>query len=138
MRLVLLAGPLGLYQQALERRGVEVVRAHEQGVSGGAGQQHPVREHLPQLGDVGLQNLSGADRRLLPQVLDQPATRDRGARLQQQQGKQRALLRGGHRDDRTLMEDLEGAQNPELHQHPLDEAGPDGVRRAAVPRLYRG
>jgi len=116
VRLLFRPGAPGVSQQALEAYGVEVVRAEAQGVPRWAGEEHPVREHLPHLRDVGLDHLPGAHGRLLPKVLDQPMARDGAARVQEQDGEQRTLFRRRDHDLGLAVHDLERPQNAELHQ----------------------
>jgi hypothetical protein len=77
------------------------------------------RERLAQPRHVSLQGL-GCRRgtTLTPQLVDQPIGRQRLVGMQQQQREQRALLAPAERHHTALIEDLERAEDAEVHSSP--------------------
>ena len=73
-------------------------------------------ERLPQPRDMGLQGLGGRrGRTLSPQLVDQPLRAQRLVGMQQQQREQGALLAPAERHHATVVEDLEGPEDAEIH-----------------------
>ena len=71
-------------EQVLEPGGVQLLTPDVEPVSRLGGDQRPGREDVAKLGDVGLDHFPGADRRVLPQVLDQAPPRHRGPVVHEQ------------------------------------------------------
>jgi hypothetical protein len=74
-----------------------------------------VPEHLPELGDVDLERGRGGLRRgPVPELVDQPVSRDDPVRLEEQEGEQPALLGAAERQRTTVLDGLERAEDPVL------------------------
>jgi hypothetical protein len=68
---------------------------------------------FPELGDVNLERRrGGVGRRSVPELVDQPVTRDDAVRMQQQERKERSLLRASKCDRAPVLGSLERAENP--------------------------
>jgi hypothetical protein len=68
---------------------------------------------LPELGDVNLERRrGGVGRRSVPELVDQPVARDDAIRVQQEERKERALLRASECDRAPVLGSLERAENP--------------------------
>jgi len=119
--------------ELLERVGVDLARFDPQPVATVRGLHAVGAERLPQLRHVDLQCLGRGRRRLLvPQLVDEDVRRDDAVPAQQQQHEQRAHLRRRQHDGPPVVgNDLEGAEDPELH-----EAG--AYASAMIRRLSRG
>ena len=70
-------------------------------------------DRLPELRDVNLERRrGGVGRRSAPELVDQPVARDDAVRVQQQERKERALLRASECDRAPVLGSLERAENP--------------------------
>src|SRR5581483_1119180 len=103
-------------------------------------------EQLPQRRDVHLQRLVRRLRRVvLPEGVEQPVLRDDLVRVQQQDGQERPLLRAAQVDDPVAGDDLQRAEDPELHRAsrrlPPDTTEPSAFcllcKPPALADLYR-
>ena len=101
--------------EPLEPVCIELIRLHAQPVGAALGLQ-AVGDELSDLRDVNLERVGSRRGRLVaPQVVDQLFGRDRLVPVQEEeteQGARLAALGGGHR---TVLIDLEGAEDPEFH-----------------------
>ncbi len=103
-------------QQLLRAEGVNLLGGDVELVPRRARDQHPRRQHLPQLGDVDLDHLGRRVRRLLaPEVVDQPRGRHGPPGAEREHGEERPLLAASEGDGVAAVEDLEGPQGPDLH-----------------------
>jgi hypothetical protein len=77
----------------------------------------PFRAELaPQAGHGALEDLRrGLRRRLAPELVDQAVARHELVRVEQEQGEQSAVVAGADRDRPFAVDDLERAEDPELH-----------------------
>ena len=74
-------------------------------------------EDLPQAGDVVLHRVDGGLRRLeAPELVDQAVDRNNLVRVGEQEGEQRPLPAASKRDRHAVVENLERAEDPELHR----------------------
>ena len=130
-----LASPLGhepLEAVRVEALGIEpqlvaVLARHDHAGRGAAGL---TRQRLAQAGDLHLHRLGGVRRwTLAPELVDQPVRAERLVGVQQQQRQQRPLLAPAERDRAALVEDLERAENAEVHAS--GHASQSGHGRAA-------
>ena len=125
-------GPPALVHQPLEPGGVEVVGTDVQHVAGLPALEQWVAaggQHLPQPGDLDLDRPGGVGRRLaMPQVVDDAVGRHQPAGVDEQQRQQGPLLRPPEVERTSLVLDLDGPEDAELHR-PESTAG---KRLAAV------
>ena len=114
-------GPSGkqlpaLVQQPLEPLQIERAVLDPHQVAERPRLDHPIAERLPQLRHVHLQRLDRSRGRLLiPQRINEPLRRHRLARVQQQDRKQRALLRRPQLELGPVLPDRQRTENPEFH-----------------------
>ena len=131
--IVLQAGaPLG--RERLEARRVEAARIQAGEVAARRRDDHVGPQGLAQPADVALHHLGRArDRRLAPELVDQPRRRDGLVGVQQEDREQRPLLGRAELQGPPAGRDLERPQDEEIHdRHPLS-----GGSTAALPRRHR-
>jgi hypothetical protein len=114
-------GPSGkqlpaLVQQPLKPLQIERAVLDPHQVAARSRLDHPITQRLPQVRHVHLQPLNRSRGRLLiPQRINEPLRRHRLARVQQQDRKQRALLRRPQLELGPVLPDRQRTENPELH-----------------------
>ena len=90
-------------------------------------------QHLPQLGDVDVDRLSGRGRRrLAPELVDQALARDELVRMQEQDRQDEPLLQPAQRDRLALVDHLERPEDPVLHEHVLPLPKPERKSRSPL------
>jgi hypothetical protein len=117
-----LAAPLG--HEPLETVRVEALGIEPQLVAALARHDHAsravavlARQRLAQAGDLHLHGLGGVGGwTLTPELVDQPLRAERLVDVQQKQGQQRPLLAPSKRDRAALVEDLQRAEDAEIHR----------------------
>ena len=107
---------LALAVQMPEALEVDLVRIGAEQVAAGLRDDAVAAEGLAQLRDVHLQRLAGGRRRrVLPKRVDQALARDGAVRLEQEQREQRALLVAAELEHSPVVDNLEPAEEAELH-----------------------
>ena len=110
----------------LETVGVDLTRRHLEQVPTVAREQHLVAQRLAQMRHITLQRFRcGCRWSLAPQLIDQPIARGHLAAAQQQDRKQRPLLRATEHNPSSLIDDLQRPQHSESEHGPL---GPSANR----------
>ena len=116
-------GPLAerrppLAHEALELRQVQRAGLDRQQVTRRARHEHVRADQLPQPRDVALYQLGrGGRRAFAPELVDDPVARYHLARVQREQGEQRALLRRPERNGHAVHNRHQRPQHAEL-DHP--------------------
>ena len=125
----------------LEALEIEFVRLNAQCIAVSAPLDPLRAQHFAQPVDRHLQRIRG--RRwwsVAPDAFNQPVTRDRAIRVQEQTGKERPLSRAADGQDRTADRDLERPQQPELDVPPRSVGHlpkPAVIRRYAARPIDR-
>ena len=128
--------------EALEAGGVDLVRRHAQHVAGGLGRQDPVGlaprparlQHVAEPRDVEGDRLGPALGRLVsPQLIDDPVRGDDTVGVDEEEGENSQLAAGGDREPPAVLEDLDRAQDAELHRHPPPQRAAMLGRRPGGP-----
>ncbi len=105
-----------LGDETIEPNGIDLVRAGVQDVPAVAGLEHAGTEHPAQLRDVVVERLARRCRRALtPHRIDQAIDRHDLARVQDEEGQERAVLMAVDRDQPVAVPHLQGAQDPKVH-----------------------
>jgi hypothetical protein len=102
----------------LELAQVELPRTDLDPVAVGAGLDHrpPAVQRLAEPRDVPLERVPrGRRRAIAPELVDQALARDHSVRVEQEDCQERALFRAADRDLAAVLDDLERAEDPELH-----------------------
>jgi hypothetical protein len=116
--LQLLGGACGvetarLGDELLEPLEIDAARLDAGEVAGRLRDDRVAAEGLPELGDVNLERRRGGVRwRSVPELVDQPVARDDAVRVQQQERKERSLLRASECDRAPVLGSLERPENP--------------------------
>ena len=128
--------PAALLEEILEAAGVELLGRERQDVPVlPGGQRGPaVREGLAQARDLHVERARGGRRRALaPQRVHDPVGGQHLVRMQEQQREQRPAAAAAERDDPSLVEHLERAEDAELHAGRGGCRGRNAIR--AVPAI---
>jgi hypothetical protein len=121
-------------QERLEARDIELLGFHMERVAGRARHQTIGPELLAQPGHAHLDRLGGGDRRAFaPERLRDPIRRDGLVGVQQEERKDRALLRPAEWNRATVLEDLQRAEKSEFHVTPLARATVPAAVGALLP-----
>jgi hypothetical protein len=105
-----------LFDECAETVDVELTRLDAEEIAGRSSDE-AVAELAPKAEDVVLQRTEGRGRRIVaPDEVDELRGRDDSVRVEQEPCDDRAALQASERHDALAVEDLDGPQNPELHE----------------------
>ncbi len=113
-------GPPRIGEERLEARGVELAVLDPQNVAGRPRHEAVLRQCATQLRDVDAEHAVGGRRRLaVPQELDQRRPRHHRPRAKEKGGEQRTRPARAQLERPVVVDDLERAEHPELHDAPI-------------------